>query len=125
MCELTHFQLFSVNAYSAKVYLGVIREQEKLCQSGSTYFTGMEKLMVLQRFCLTGNFPEKQADILVKEFLKYSLLDVVAFVFGTASESNAKERGERPFVDKIVHLFFSEMLFACLKIYLSGPCNYG
>jgi hypothetical protein len=103
----------------------VVREQEKLCQSGSTYTTGMEKLMVLRRFCLTGDFPEKQADILVKEFLKYGLLDAAALVFDTASESNSIERGEVPFVVKIVGLFFSVKLLACLKIYLSGPCNYG
>jgi hypothetical protein len=85
----------------------------------------MEKLTVLRRFCLTGDFSEKQANILVKELLKYSLLDAVAFVFDTASESNSIERGEVPFVDKIVRLFFSVTLLACLKMYLSGPCNYG
>jgi hypothetical protein len=96
-----------------------------LRQSGSTYFPGMERLTLLQRFCATGDFPEKQADILVKELLKYRLLDIVALVYDMASESNSKERGEVPFVDKIVHRFFSVTLLAGLKLYLSGPCNYG
>jgi hypothetical protein len=107
------------------VYLGVIREQEKLCQSGSTYFAGMEKLMVLRRFCLAGDFPEKQADILVKEFLKYGLLDAVAFIFDTASESNSIERGEVPFVDKIVRIFFSATLLACLRYASQGHATMG
>jgi hypothetical protein len=85
----------------------------------------MEKSMVLRRFCLTGDFPEKKADILVKELLKYCLLDAVAFVFDTALERNSKEREEVPFVDKIVRLFFSVTLLACIKIYLPGPCDYG
>ena len=103
----------------------MIREQERLRKSGSTYFTGMEKLTLLQRFCTTGDFPEKQADLLVKELLKYRLLDIVALVCDMASESNSEERGEVPFIDKIVHLFFSVTLLVGLKLYLSGPCNYG
>jgi hypothetical protein len=108
VCELTRFSIILCDAhleYPAKAYLGAIREQENLRQSGSTYFLGMEKLALLQRFCVTGHSPEKQADILVKELLKYRLLDIVALVYGMASESNSEERGKVPFVDKIVHHF--------------------
>jgi hypothetical protein len=103
----------------------VIREQENLRQSGSTCFTGMEKLTLLQRFCATGGFPGKHANTLVKELLKYRLLDIVALVYDVAMESNSKERGEVPFIDKIVHRFFSVTLLAGLKLYFSGPCNHG
>ena len=95
---------------SAQAYLGVIHEQENLCRSGSTYFSGMENLKILQTFCLTGNIP---GDALVKELLKYRLLDIVAFVFDTASESSIREKGVVPFIDKIVRLFLSVTPLHC------------
>jgi hypothetical protein len=89
---------------SAQAYLSVIREQEQLYHSESAYFPGMAKMRLLHTFCLTGAVPPNEVDTLVKELVKYRLLDVVAFFCGTASESRKKERGIVPFVDKMVSL---------------------
>ena len=49
--------------------------------------------------------PENKTDTLVKELLKYRLLDIVALVNGTASERKTRERETVPFVDRLVRLF--------------------
>ena len=84
--------------------MGVICEQEQLNHSESVYFLGMTKMRLLHTFCLTSAVPPNEVDTLVKELVKYQLLDVVAFVCGTASESTKKEQGIVPFVDKMVSL---------------------
>ena len=100
--------------------MGAIRQQEKLLQSGPTYFRGMNKVKALERFCVTGEVP---GDPVVKELLKYRLLDIVAFVYGAGSETNTKERTVIPFLDKIVCPFLS--IADSLNVSLSGTSNYG
>jgi len=53
----------------------------------------------LQTFCASGDVP---GDPVVKEILKYRLLDIIAFIHDVASESNTKERKVVPFIEKIV-----------------------
>ena len=102
--------------------MGAIRQQEKLLQSGPTHFPGMDKVKVFQMFCITGEVP---GNPVVKELLKYWLLDIVTFVYGAGSETNTKERMVIPFLEKIVHAFLSITLADYLNVSLLGPSNYG
>ena len=82
-----------------------------MCHTRSTVcFPGMMKLKVLQNFCLASIVPPNEVDMLVKELLKYQLLDIAAFIYGTASEHCTNERGIVPFIDKMVG-FLAGQLF--------------
>jgi hypothetical protein len=108
-----------------QAYLSLICEHEnKLHQS--TYFPGIEKLNILRTFCLHGAVPEEKTEALVKELVKYRLLDIAALVHGTASERNIKERGTVPFLEKLVRRLALQGL-CYFETYLSptGPCNDG
>lgn len=86
--------------------MAAIRQQEEnACSSSSTYSPWSEKLKLLQVFCSMGAVLPNQIDPLVKELMKYRLLDIFAFVHGTASETNTKAKGIVPFTDKLVRLF--------------------
>ena len=68
-------------------------------------------MSLLQTFCLTGVMPAKEDETVVKELLKYRLLDIAAFVYGVGSEcSTVVERGKVPLVDKMVCFLFENLL---------------
>lgn len=67
----------------------------------------IENLKPLCSFCLNGIVPRNKIDVLVKELLKYRLLDIVALVLGKADEISTKGKGTIPFVDKLVRLLYS------------------
>jgi hypothetical protein len=93
--------------------LGVIHQQEKLLQSGPTYyFPRMDKVKAFQTFCITSEAP---GDVVVKELLKYRLCNIVTFVYGVGSETNTKQRTVIPFLETIVCPFLSITLADCLK----------
>jgi hypothetical protein len=80
---------------------GIIHEGKDLCHTRSTIcFPGMTK--VLQNFCLAGIVPLNEVNTLVKELLKYWLLDIAVFIYGMASECHTNERGIVPFINKMV-----------------------
>ena len=100
---------------AVKAYLNAIRKQEHLLHCSSTYFSGMERVKVLQTFCLTGTVSENQMDTFVKELLKYRLLDIVAFVRGAAPERTTIERGTVPLAEKLVRIAKSARLLIVEK----------
>jgi hypothetical protein len=96
-----------------ETYLTAIHQQEEeMCSSKSVYFPQFEKLKLLQAFCSMGTVPPNQIDALVKELMKYRLLDIFAFVHGMALETKTKAKGIVPFTDKLVRLFMpAKVLF--------------
>jgi hypothetical protein len=92
---------------STKAYLALIRGQESSLYE-SVYFPGFDNLELLRSFCLTGEMPLKKFDGLVKELLKYRLLDVFAHVYEKSPEVNTIGRQSLPLLDKLVRLLHSQ-----------------
>jgi hypothetical protein len=90
--------------HCTKAYLDLIRGQESsLCKS--TYCLGIESLKLINSSCLTSDVPQNKMDTVVKELLKYRLLDVAALIYDKAPNISTIGKGPIPFVEKLVRLF--------------------
>jgi hypothetical protein len=79
----------------------------------------MQKVELLHSFCTNGVIPN-ESDGLIKELLKYRVLDSFALVYNTSPKNTTRKKEAVPFVDKFVRLFMISDPIRCFKSTLRG-----
>lgn len=99
-------------------YLSLIKEQERRFQL-SVHFEGMQKVELLHSFCISGFIPN-EGDTLIKELLKYRILDNFAHVYHISPKNTTRKKEAVPFVDKFVRPLMISYPIRVLKAQLRG-----